>query len=165
MACRSALVRVLHFKLYLTRFEIEMIARAWHAVSLAVAVHWALRIMDALILETEQRIEALKLRLPSLEGKANKKERTQVNKDIYTLENDEEYVAAIKARVEEKRAQSAAADDAAHAAKLAEERAAAAALQKASGNNSSSVEMYERHFRQQVEQLFDEVTLHTVVEQ
>lgn len=121
--------------------------------------------MDALILETEQRIEALKLRLPSLEGKANKKERTQVNKDIYTLENDEEYVAAIKARVEEKRAQSAAADNAAHAAKLAEERAAAAALQKASGNNSSSVEMYERHFRQQVEQLFDEVTLHTVVEQ
>lgn len=150
-----------------------MIARAWHAVShatrsfLATRLRstWALRIMDALILETEQRIEALKLRLPSLEGKANKKERTQVNKDIYTLENDEEYVAAIKARVEEKRAQSAAADNAAHAAKLAEERAAAAALQKASGNNSSSVEMYERHFRQQVEQLFDEVTLHTVVEQ
>lgn len=109
------------------------------------------------ITETQQKIEALKLRLDTLEGKANKKERTQVNKEIYALENDESYVAAVKARVEEERARSAAADDAAHVASLAQEAAMAAARQKASTNpGGAAAEMYERHFRQQVEQLFDE---------
>ena len=77
--------------------------------------------MDALVAETEAKIAALKLRLPELEGKANKKERTQVNKDIYNLENDENYVAALKAKMSGARAEAAAADDAAHAAKLAAE--------------------------------------------
>ena len=43
--------------------------------------------MADIIAETEAKIAALKLRLPELEGKANKKERTQVSKEIYGLEN------------------------------------------------------------------------------
>ena len=34
------------------------------------------------IAEVDAKIAALKLRLPDLEGKANKKERTAVNKEI-----------------------------------------------------------------------------------
>ena len=49
------------------------------------------------IAEIESKMEVLKLRLPNLEGKANKKERTAVNKEIYALENDDAYVAAKKA--------------------------------------------------------------------
>ena len=52
---------------------------------------------DSLIAEVEAKLEALKLRLPDLEGKANKRERTQVNKDIYALENDDA-VLSIAAR-------------------------------------------------------------------
>lgn len=37
-----------------------------------------------------RQLAALRLRLPELEGKANKKERTAVNKEIYNLENAEE---------------------------------------------------------------------------
>ena len=82
---------------------------------------------DALIAEIEGKMEALKLRLPELEGKANKKERTQVNKELYNLENDDAYVAAVKRRAEGSRAEAAAADDAAHAAKLKQEAADEAA--------------------------------------
>lgn len=78
--------------------------------------------MADIVAETEAKIAALKLRLPELEGKANKKERTQVNKDIYNLENDEAYVAALKEKVSGARAEAAAADDAAHAAKLQREK-------------------------------------------
>ena len=77
-----------------------------------------------IIEETEEKLAALKLRLPDLEGKANKKERTAVNKEIYNLENDEAYVAAMKAKLEGDRAQAAAADDEAHQAKLAAEKEA-----------------------------------------
>ena len=38
---------------------------------------------DALVAEIDAKLEALKLRLPDLEGKANKKERTAVHKEIY----------------------------------------------------------------------------------
>ena len=41
-------------------------------------------------------VEALRVRLPELEGKANKKERTAVNKELYALENDDAYAAAVK---------------------------------------------------------------------
>lgn len=82
---------------------------------------------DALVAEIEGKIEALKLRLPDLEGKANKKERTQVNKDIYALENDEAYLAAVKSKLSGAREAAAAADDAAHAAKLKQEAADEAA--------------------------------------
>lgn len=74
--------------------------------------------------ETEAKLAALNLRLPELEGKANKRERTQVNKEIYALENDGEYVAAVKAALEGGRAAAGAADDAAHADKLKAEAAA-----------------------------------------
>ena len=77
---------------------------------------------EALIAEVEAKIEALKLRLPGLEGKANKRERTAVNKEIYALENDDAYAAAVKAQLEGARAGAAAADDAEHAAKLAAEK-------------------------------------------
>ena len=108
-----------------------------------------------LIAETERKIEALKLRLCELEGKANKNQRSSVNKAIYSLENDVEYVAAVKARVEQERAQTAAADDAAHASKLEREQAA----QPMSSNAKFSGDLSEGHSRQQVEQLFDEVIL------
>ena len=42
---------------------------------------------EALIADVEAKIAALNLRLPGLEGKANKKERQQVNKEIYELES------------------------------------------------------------------------------
>jgi FKBP-type peptidyl-prolyl cis-trans isomerase len=50
-----------------------------------------------------------------------------VNKEIYALENDEAYIAAVKSGLEGSRAAAAAADDAAHAEKLAAQEAAAAA--------------------------------------
>ena len=74
--------------------------------------------------ETEAKLAALRLRLPELEGKANKKERTQANKEIYALENDDAYVAAVKGRLEGGRAESAAADDADHEARRKAEAAA-----------------------------------------
>ena len=92
-----------------------------------------------IIEETEAKLAALRLRLPELEGKANKKERTAVSKEIYSLENDEAYCAAVKANLEGSRAQAAAADDEAHQAKLkaeAEEeeaRRAAAEARAAAG--------------------------------
>jgi len=77
--------------------------------------------MGDIVAETEAQLAALKLRLPGLEGKANKKERTQVNKEIYNLENDEAYIAAVKEALSGARADAAAADDAAHADKLKRE--------------------------------------------
>lgn len=64
--------------------------------------------------------------MPELEGKASKQERTQINKQIYNLENDDAYVAALKEGVSKLRAEAAAADDAAHAAKLQREMEEAA---------------------------------------
>jgi len=78
--------------------------------------------------ETEEKLAALKLRLPDLEGKANKKERTAVNKEIYGLENDEAYVEALKHQLDEGRAEKAKADDASHAEKLRKEEEEAEAL-------------------------------------
>jgi len=72
----------------------------------------------SIVEETEEKLAALNLRLPELEGKANKRERTQVNKEIYALENDDAYIAAVKDRLEGGRAEAAAADDAANEAKL-----------------------------------------------
>ena len=103
---------------------------------------------DALITEIESKMEVLKLRLPNLEGKANKKERTQVNKDLYNLENDEAYVAAMKRRLEGGRSAAAAADDAAHAEKLKKEKeeeaarieAAAKAAAEKAANPQAAVE-------------------------
>ena len=76
--------------------------------------------------ETEKKLAELNLRLPDLEGKANKKERTAVNKEIYVLENDEAYVAAKKAQLDGGRAAAAAADDEAHEASLKAEAEARA---------------------------------------
>ena len=76
---------------------------------------------DALVSEVTAKLEALNARLPDLEGKANKRERTAVNKEIYALENDEAYAAAVKRRAEGGRAE-AAADDAAHEEKLRKEK-------------------------------------------
>jgi len=97
--------------------------------SLASIFGFFLRFRGAMgiVEEVEAKIEALKLRLPELEGKANKRERTQVNKDIYALENDEAYVAAKKGEMQATRAETAAADDAAHATKLQQEAEAEAA--------------------------------------
>jgi len=80
--------------------------------------------------EVETKLAALNARLPGLEGKANKKERTAVNKEIYALENHDEYVAAKKTQLECARTAAAAEDDAVHKKKLKEEevtRAKAAA--------------------------------------
>ena len=80
--------------------------------------------MADIVAEVEAKLAALNARLPDLEGKANKKERTAVNKEIYALENDDAYVAAKKAQLSGARAADAAADDAAHAQKLKDEEAA-----------------------------------------
>jgi FKBP-type peptidyl-prolyl cis-trans isomerase len=79
---------------------------------------------DGVIARVEAQLAELKLRLPGLEGKANKRERTQVNREIYNLENDEAYVAAVKASLDTGRAQQAAAEDEAHAEALKREAAA-----------------------------------------
>jgi FKBP-type peptidyl-prolyl cis-trans isomerase len=77
---------------------------------------------DALIADMEAKMEALRMRLPDLEGKANKRERTAVNKELYALENDESYVDAMKRQVAVSRAKAAADDDAEHAARLQKEK-------------------------------------------
>jgi len=78
---------------------------------------------EGLVARVEAQLAALKLRLPDLEGKANKRERTQVNKDIYALENDEAYASAMKSSLGESRAAAAAADDDAHSEALRREAA------------------------------------------
>lgn len=116
---------------------------------------------DALIAEIEAKMEALRVRLPDLEGKANKRERTAVNKEIYNLENDEEYVAAMKRRAEGGRAAAAAADDAEHAAKLqkekeeelAREAAAAAKREAAAANPGAAVVEEDGEVHMEIERL------------
>ena len=102
---------------------------AGHLHSLAVGKSDIMGIVE----ETEAKLAALRLRLPELEGKANKKERTAVSKEMYSLENDEAYCSAVKANLDGGRAQAAAADDEAHQAKLkveaAEEEARRAAAE------------------------------------
>ena len=95
----------------------------------------------ALIAEVEGKMEALRVRLPELEGKANKKERTAVNKELYALENDDAYAAAVKRSKEGERSKANEADDAEHAARLkreeeeaAERRAAAQARAEAAAS-------------------------------
>ena len=73
--------------------------------------------------ETEAKLAALRIRLPELEGKANKKERTAVSKELYSLENNEAYCSAVKLALDGNRAQAALADDEAHETKLKEEAA------------------------------------------
>ena len=50
-----------------------------------------------LIAAVDAQLEKLRGLLPALEGKANKKERTRVNKEIYALENGEAYICAMRA--------------------------------------------------------------------
>ena len=105
------------------------------------------------------RIEELKLRLPTLEGKANKRERTAVSKEIYALENSPAFVEAEKARLDTERSAVATAEaEAGKVAALAEQEVAAAAataaLEKRRQQPESAVAIL--HFRRQVETLFDE---------
>lgn len=93
--------------------------------------------MPDIIVEVEAKLEALKLRLPSLDGKANKKERTQVNKEIYNLENGEEYCAAVKAQLDGGRVAASAADDEAHKQKLVAEEAAKEAAAQAAAEKAA----------------------------
>ncbi|KAL1528284.1 hypothetical protein AB1Y20_009641 [Prymnesium parvum] len=79
---------------------------------------------DDIIAETERKLAALNARLPELEGKAHKKERTALNKEIYALENDEAYIRAKKGALQQERAEAAAQDDEAHARRLREEEEA-----------------------------------------
>ena len=114
---------------------------------------------DATIADTEAKVAALKLRLPSLEGKANKKERSQVNKDIYALENDEAYLAAVKSKLSSARAEAAMADDAVHAANLRAQEQAAEKLRHKVGDGSSETDTERTlriYWRSQVEGLFDD---------
>ena len=109
---------------------------------------------EALITEVEAKIEALRARLPHLEGKANKRERTAVNKEIYMLENTETYVAAVKRCTDGRRAVAAAADDAVHAEKLQQE---AAGKWVRHGHEETDPERTLRiYWRNCVEDLFDE---------
>ena len=85
---------------------------------------------DALVRDVEEKLRRLNARLPDLDGKVNKKERSAVNKEIYALQNDGKYVAAKKEQLSGARAAAAEADDAAHAAKIAAEAAETAAREE-----------------------------------
>lgn len=111
---------------------------------------------EDIIAEVEANIEALKRRLPSLEGKAQKKERAKVNKDIYNLENDVSYVAAINERLAQKRKEDAIAEDAAHDAKLEAEKQAVGAWARAGCAETETERTLRIYWRNQVEGLFDE---------
>lgn len=113
-------------------------------------------VADDVIAATEAKVTTLKLLLLSLEGKAQKKERARVNKDIYHLENDESYVAAVKERLLEVRHEAAAADDAAHAAKLQAQEQAAGKWARAGCAETESERTLRIYWRNQVEGLFDE---------
>ena len=126
------------------------------AHNLCAPVRFAMSTSDV-IAETEAKIAALKLRLPSLDGKEHKKERTVLNKEIYKLENDELYVAALKAAKAVNQAEAKAADDAAHAEQLAKEEAAARSKWAKAGCAETDSERTLRiYWRNQVEGLFDE---------
>ena len=109
-----------------------------------------------IIEEVELKIETLKLRLPSLEGKANKKERTTVNKEIYALSNDGTYVAAVRAAKEQFRAEVAVVEDRSHAAKLAGEAEAAGKWARNPDAETDSERTLRIYWRNQVEGLFDD---------
>ena len=109
-----------------------------------------------IIRETERKIEALRLRLPSLEGKANKKERTAVNKELYALANEEAYVAAVRAAKEHLREEAAVEEDKAHAAQLAAEAEAAGKWARNGEAETDSERTLRIYWRNQVEGLFDD---------
>ena len=115
---------------------------------------------SCVIARAEENIAALKLRLPGLEGKAHKKERSQVNKEIYALENGEAYVAAVKAARDSVRAAAAAAEDAvqrevaaAEAAENDDDESTWARNGCAETQNELTLRIY---WRNQVEGLFDD---------
>ena len=104
--------------------------------------------------DTESKVAALRLRLPDLDGKANKRERTRVNKDIYELEQGEQYVQAVRALIETNRVVATAA---AASVDIAVDDARSHAVQEAAGNNAEAkAQVVGLHFRRQVEDLFDE---------
>ena len=107
------------------------------------------------IAEIEERIDALKLRLPQLEGKAHKRERSIINKEIYALENSPEYISAVKDLLAVERAAAAEAEDALHAARLVEEQQEAERRRQQSASTKHTSPLFEVHYRQQVEELFD----------
>ena len=108
------------------------------------------------IAEIEERIDALKLRLPQLEGKAHKRERSIINKEIYALENSPEYISAVKDLLAVERAAAAEAEDALHAARLVEEQQEAERRrQQRASTKFTTSPLFEVHYRQQVEELFD----------
>ena len=121
-------------------------------------------ISEALIRDVQEQLAALRLRLPGLEGKDNKRERTRVNKDIYRLENGEDYAEALRSRLTCERAVAAvAADELARVDALAQAAAVADAAAEAKARLAATgqlSEVAERNFRQQVESLFDEYADH-----
>ena len=113
---------------------------------------------SAIVLDTEAKIAAIRLRLAALPtGKEHKRQRTAANKELYSLENNEDYVAAIKARTLHDRAIRDAAEDAEIAAsRLRDEEAAANAKKAAAANTIQPSRTQELHFRSLVTSLFDE---------
>ena len=66
---------------------------------------------STLVRRTEEEIEKLKSRVEQLQGKEHKKERSSLNKKIYNLENDDEYVSATKIIMQKQRDAAKAQDD------------------------------------------------------
>lgn len=106
----------------------------------------------------EQEIAGLRLRLGELEGKANKKERTAVNKELYRLENSPEFVESLRAERDLRR-DALEAEEAATAAEAASADTTSAATSTQIASKPLS-RMGESHYRQQVETLFDEYSDH-----
>ena len=112
------------------------------------------------IASTEEQIAQLRLRLPALEGKTHKKERAQINKAIYNLENADDYVAASRAKLMDMRAEHSVAVNALDQAADCPSQESAVASQWHMGSNGSAETQTERtlriYWRAQVEGLFDD---------
>ncbi len=112
--------------------------------------------------EVGASIAALRLRLPQLEGKANKRERQAVSRELYRLENSDVHVAAekeVRAADALALAEAEAADAQRQERELREEEARSRPVADAAADSCGAREesLEERmHFRRQVEDLFDD---------
>jgi hypothetical protein len=107
--------------------------------------------MCDVILQTETKLAALRLRMPDLEGKEHKRERTRVNKEIHALENDDSYVDAVREGRTSARASTKEAEAVAWAAKMEEEKQREVAqAQRATSCDSVQARL---HYRSQVTNL------------
>ena len=112
---------------------------------------------DDIVASTTAKLDALRLRLQSLQGKERKRQRVTVNKELYALENDEVYATALAVAIRGQRAAADAAESEAWQLTLQRERDEAAAADQQQGRRTENLSAAERlHFRSVVASMFDE---------